>query len=75
MQRIQPQALTDKELVSAALLMFEPDTGMPLDFQKEVVRRLASHVQDAYLRATEYGTARERKKDYKISDPKQLPLF
>ena len=65
MQRVQPKALTDKELLNAALLMFEPDTGMPIDFQKEVVRRLASYVQDAHLRAT----------DYKTSDPKQLPLF
>lgn len=65
MQRIQPQALTDKELVSASLLMFEPDTGMPVDFQKEVVRRLSSYVHDARINMT----------DYKTSDPKQLPLF
>lgn len=65
MQRVQPQALTDKELLNAALLMFEPDTGMPLDFQKEVIRRLASRVADAQIRGT----------DYKTSDPNQLPLF
>jgi hypothetical protein len=55
--------------------MFEPDVGMPIDYQKEVIRRLALHVQDAHLRATDYGTARERKDDYKRSDPNQLPLF
>ena len=36
MQRVQPQTLTDKELLSASLLMFEPDVGMPIDFQKEL---------------------------------------
>jgi hypothetical protein len=65
MQRIQPQALTDKELLTASLLMFEPDTGMPVDFQKELIRRLATFVEAAQIRAT----------DYKTSDPKQLPLF
>jgi hypothetical protein len=64
MQRIQPQALTDKELVSASLLMFEPDTGMPLAFQKEVIRRLASYVEDARINMTDYKAA-----------PDQLPLF
>jgi hypothetical protein len=65
MQRVQPQSLTDKELINAALLMFEPDVGMPVDFQKEVVRRLASYIQDAHINTT----------DYKTSDPNQLPLF
>lgn len=65
MQRIQPQSLNDKELINAALLMFEPDTGMPVAFQKEVVRRLASYVEDARINTT----------DYKTSDPNQLPLF
>jgi hypothetical protein len=64
MQGIQPQSLTDKELVNAALLMFEPDTGMPIAFQKEVVRRLASYVEDARINMT----------DYKAT-PDQLPLF
>jgi len=75
MQRVQPKTLTDKELLNAAYIMFEPDVGMPIDYQKEVIRRLALHVQDAHLRATDYGTARERKDDYKRSDPNQLPLF
>ena len=64
MQGIQPQSLTDKELLSASLLMFEPDTGMPVEFQKEVVRRLASYVEDARINTT----------DYKAT-PDQLPLF
>jgi hypothetical protein len=66
MQGIQPQSLTDKELLNASLLMFEPDTGMPIAFQKEVVRRLASYVQDARINA---------ETDYKTSHPNQLPLF
>jgi hypothetical protein len=75
MQGIQPQSLTDKELLSASLLMFDPDTGAPVAFQKELIRRLASYVEDAQLRATDYGTALARKTDYKTSHPKQLPLF
>jgi hypothetical protein len=65
MQRVQPKALTDKELLSAALLMFEPDTGMPVEFQKELIRRLASFVEASLPSTT----------DYKTSDPNQLPLF
>jgi hypothetical protein len=66
MQRVQPQALTDKELLTASLLMFEPDTGAPVEFQKELIRRLASYVEDARINAAT---------DYKTSNPKQLPLF
>jgi hypothetical protein len=65
MQGIQPQSLTDKELLTASLLMFEPDTGMPINFQKELIRRLATFVEAAQIRAT----------DYKTSHPNQLPLF
>ena len=65
MQGIQPQSLTDKELLSASLLMFEPDVGMPIDFQKELIRRLASYVEDAQTNT---------KTDYKAT-PNQLPLF
>ena len=64
MQGIQPQALTDKELLSASLLMFEPDVGMPIPFQKELIRRLASFVEANGPRITNYK-----------SDPNQLPLF
>jgi hypothetical protein len=64
MQRIQPQTLTDKELLSASLLMFEPDVGMPIAFQKEVIRRLASYVEDARTSMTDYK-----------ADTNQLPLF
>lgn len=65
MQGIQPQALTDKELINASLLMFEPEVGMPVAFQKEVVRRLASYVEDARINT---------RTDYK-ADTNQLPLF
>jgi hypothetical protein len=64
MQGIQPQSLNDNELVNAALLFFDPEIGMPVAFQKEVVRRLASYIQDAHINTT----------DYKAT-PDQLPLF
>lgn len=64
MSRIQPRALTNKELLSASLLMFEPDTGMPLDFQKELIRRLAAFVEANHTLATDYKET-----------PNQLPLF
>ena len=64
MQRIQPQTLTDKELLSASLLMFEPDVGMPIEFQKELIRRLASFVEASHPRMTDYK-----------ADTNQLPLF
>lgn len=65
MQGIQPQSLTDKELLNASLLMFDPDTGAPVAFQKELIRRLASYVEDAQTNT---------KTDYKAT-PNQLPLF
>lgn len=64
MSRIQPQTLTDKELLSASLLMFEPDVGMPIDFQKELIRRLAGFVERHPVHQTDYK-----------KHPDQLPLF
>lgn len=64
MSRIRPQTLTDRELLSASLLMFEPDAGMPLDFQKELVRRLATYVEKYPVHETDYK-----------KHPNQLPLF
>lgn len=64
MSRIQPQTLTDKELLSASLLMFEPDVGMPIAFQKELIRRLASFVEKYPVHQTDYK-----------KHPNQLPLF
>lgn len=64
MSRIRPEALTDKELLSAALLMYEPDTGMPIEFQKELVRRLSSFVEKYPVHQTDYK-----------KHPNQLPLF
>lgn len=66
MQGIQPQSLTDHELLNASLLLFEPDKGAPVAFQKELIRRLASYVEDARINATT---------DYKTSDPNQSLLF
>lgn len=64
MSRIRPQALTDKELLNAALLMFEPDTGMPIDYQKEIIRRLATFVDKYPVHQTDYKKSAD-----------QLPLF
>jgi len=64
MSGIRPQALTNKELLNAALLMFEPNTGMPIDYQQEVIRRLATFVDKYPVHQT----------DYKKS-PDQMPLF
>jgi hypothetical protein len=64
MSRVRPEALTDKELLSASLLMFEPDAGMPIDFQKELIRRLASFVEKYPVHTTDYK-----------KHANQLPLF
>lgn len=64
MSRIRPQALTDRELLNAALLMFEPDVGMPIDYQKEVIRRLATFVDKYPVHQTDYKKSAD-----------QLPLF
>jgi hypothetical protein len=64
MSGIQPQSLTDKKLLSAALLMFEPDVGMPIGFQKELIRRLAAHVEASATRIED-----------RQPDPRQLSLF
>lgn len=64
MSRIRPQTLTDKELLNAALLMFEPDAGMPIDYQKEVIRRLATFVDKYPVHQTDYKKSAD-----------QLPLF
>ena len=39
---ISPAALTDKELISFAERYL--DTGMPLNFQKELIKRLAQRI-------------------------------
>lgn len=44
--------------------MFEPNTGMPIDYQQEVIRRLATFVDKYPVHQT----------DYKKS-PDQMPLF
>ena len=64
MSRIRPETLTDKELLNAALIMFEPDVGMPADFQKELIRRLASFVEKYPVHKTDYKKSAD-----------QLPLF
>lgn len=64
MSRIRPQTLTDKELLSAAYIMFEPDVGMPIDYQKEVIRRLATFVDKYPVHQTDYKKSAD-----------QLPLF
>ena len=64
MSGIRPQALSDKELLNAAYIMFEPNSGMPLDYQKEVLRRLAVFVDKFPVHTTDYKKSAD-----------QLPLF
>lgn len=54
MSSIRPETLTDRELLSGALLAFEPDTGMPIEWQKELIRRLASFVENNVDKITNY---------------------
>lgn len=64
MSRVQPESLTDRELLSGALLMFEPDQGMPIEWQKELIRRLACHVENGVVLVKNYNDT-----------PEQLRLF
>lgn len=50
MSSVRPESLTDRELLSNALLAFDPEKGMPLDFQKELIRRLALFVENNVVR-------------------------
>lgn len=50
MSSVRPEALTDRELLSASLLVFEPDTGLPIPYQKELIRRLAAFIENGIVR-------------------------
>lgn len=64
MSSIRPESLTDRELLSASLLMFEPDAGMPIAYQKELIRRLASFIENGATHSIPQGES-----------PDQLRLF
>lgn len=60
MSSIRPETLTDRELLSGALLEFDPDKGMPLSYQKELIRRLASFVENGVVRTTDYKNSQDQ---------------
>jgi hypothetical protein len=64
MSSVRPESLTDRELLSGALLVFEPDQGMPIEWQKELIRRLACHVENGVVLVKNHNDA-----------PEQLRLF
>jgi len=54
MSGIRPKTLSDKELLNAAYILFDPNNGMPLDYQKELLRRLAEFVDKYPVHTTDY---------------------
>jgi hypothetical protein len=60
MYGIQPRSLTTQELIRFSAELIELDTGMPKDWQLEVLRRL---------------TVMAPLDDAQPKDPKQLELF
>lgn len=60
MSGIQPSALSNKELLQASYLMWKEDAGMPVEFQKEMMRRFAILMD--YVPVCE-------------EDPRQMSLF
>jgi len=67
MSVIRPEALTDKELLQAAYILWNDDSGMPILFQKEMMKRCA-----ALIEKIEFGGFSNANK---LTDPKQLKLF
>jgi hypothetical protein len=41
MRSIRPETLSDKELLQAAYILWNDESGMPIAFQKEMMRRCA----------------------------------
>jgi hypothetical protein len=60
MYGIQPRSLTTQELVRYSAELIELDTGMPKEWQLEVLRRLTVLAPD---------------NEHQSRDPKQLDLF
>ena len=60
MYGIQPRSLTTQELVRFSAELMDTHTGLPKDWQHEILRRL---------------TVMAPPDDYQAKDPKQLDLF
>jgi hypothetical protein len=60
MYGIQPRSLTTQELIRFSAELIELDTGLPKDWQLEVLRRLTVLAPD---------------NEHQQRDPKQLDLF
>ena len=62
MSILRPEALTDKELLQAAYILWNDDSGVPIVFQKELLKRIAGLLDKVELQQI-------------FQDPKQLRLF
>lgn len=65
MPSIRPETLTDKELLQAAYILWNDETGMPLLFQKELMKRCAGLIDKLH-----FGGLYKNEED-----TKQLRLF
>lgn len=66
MSSIRPETLTDKELLKASYILWNDDAGMPVLFQKELLKRCAG-----LLDKLEFSGLSKQQEE----DPKQLRLF
>jgi hypothetical protein len=62
MSVIRPETLTDKELLQAAYILWNDDTGVPVLFQKEMLKRIEGLLDKVSFQEI-------------LQDPKQLRLF
>jgi hypothetical protein len=62
MSVIRPETLTDKELLQAAYILWNEDTGVPVLFQKEMLKRIEGLLDKVSFQEI-------------LQDPKQLRLF
>jgi hypothetical protein len=67
MSSIRPEALTDKELLQAGYILWNEESGMPVSFQKELMRRCAGLIEK--MEFAGFSNAD------KLTQPKQLNLF
>lgn len=65
MRSIRPETLSDKELLQAAYILWNDESGMPIVFQKEMMKRCAGLID-----TIQFGGLQKPE-----HDPKQLRLF
>jgi hypothetical protein len=65
MRSIRPETLTDKELLQAAYILWNDESGMPIVFQKEMMKRCAGLIDKL-----QFGGLMKQEED-----KKQLRLF